>query len=125
MQKRAIRLITNSHYNAHAQPIFKSQNILKLCDLHKLQIHKFMFQYHQGNLPISLNSMFIQNYEIHNHVTRHRNDAHIQPRRTFQATQAIRHKGPKLWQNLSYDEKNNRTIHTFSRKIKQSMLNTY
>ena len=35
LQKKAIRLITNSRLNAHTEPLFKALNLLKLKDIHK------------------------------------------------------------------------------------------
>ena len=35
LQKKAIRIITKSRYNAHTSPLFKNLNILKLDDLYK------------------------------------------------------------------------------------------
>ena len=41
IQKRAIRIIAASKYNAHAKPLFKKLNLLKACDICKLQELKF------------------------------------------------------------------------------------
>ena len=38
LQKRIIRIINNSHFNAHADPIFKDLGILKFNDIHLLQL---------------------------------------------------------------------------------------
>ena len=45
MQKKCVRLITNSKYNAHTNPLFLSPNLLKLEDIYKINILKFYFQY--------------------------------------------------------------------------------
>ena len=37
IQKRAIRIIAASKYNAHTEPLFKQSNLLKACDICKLQ----------------------------------------------------------------------------------------
>ena len=45
LQKRAIRIVANSKYNAHTEPLFKLYRILKLADVLTLQTmkvyHKF------------------------------------------------------------------------------------
>ena len=41
IQKRAIRIIAASKYNAHTEPLFKQLNLLKACDICKLQELKF------------------------------------------------------------------------------------
>ena len=65
LQKKALRIITNSAYNTHTDPLFKNQNILKVKDLHKLHVGKLMYQYHNGDLPETLCNMFTRNNEIH------------------------------------------------------------
>ena len=44
LQKKVIRIITNSRYNAHTSPLFKSLNCLKFEDLYKLNVLKFYFK---------------------------------------------------------------------------------
>ena len=43
LQNRAVRLISNSHYLQHADPIFNRLNILKLQDLYKIRCLKYMY----------------------------------------------------------------------------------
>ena len=47
-QKKAIRVITHSKYNEHTPPLFKRMNILKLDDMHEIELAKFTFM-HQEN----------------------------------------------------------------------------
>jgi len=63
MQKKAIRLISNSKYNAHTEPLFKSLKILpfdKLIEFFNLQM---MQRYIQGFLPKAFRSTWITNAE--------------------------------------------------------------
>ena len=60
-QKAAVRIINNSSYNAHTEPIFKKLCILpfnSLCEFLKIQ---FMQRYLQGFLPQSFNDTWITN----------------------------------------------------------------
>ena len=43
LQNRAVRLITRASFRASFSPIFKQLYILKLIDIHRLQIAMFMF----------------------------------------------------------------------------------
>ena len=52
LQKRLIRVVTYSKYNAHTHPLFKNTQILKLQDLLDLNALKFYCRYLHGNLPI-------------------------------------------------------------------------
>ena len=51
IQKRAIRIITCSKFNAHTNPIFKSLKLLKLDDLRMLNEFKFYFKFVNQSLP--------------------------------------------------------------------------
>ena len=63
MQKKAVRLIIGSRYNAHSEPIFRELGILplnKIIDFFNLQ---FMQNFVQGFLPISFNNVWVTNEE--------------------------------------------------------------
>ena len=51
IQKRAIRIIAASKYNAHTEPLFKQLNLLKACDICKLQILYFYHKLINRQLP--------------------------------------------------------------------------
>jgi len=70
-QKMAIRILTNSKYNSHTEPLFKKLDILpfaQLCLFFKLQ---FMHQFTQKFLPVSLQTMWVTNN------VRRQNQAHV------------------------------------------------
>ena len=125
IQRKSIRLIANSNYNANTKPLFKEFNILTLCDLYTLHISKFMFEFHHKTLPKSLSNIFISNHDIHNYNTRHRDDPHILHRRTAFAGQSLLHQGPKIWNETSREIKDSKNVHTFSRKIKKTLTTLY
>jgi hypothetical protein len=60
-QKAAVRLISNSGYRAHTEPIFKSLNILPLPSLVEFFKLQFMQRFVQGHLPPSFNNIWITN----------------------------------------------------------------
>ena len=41
---RALRIVTNSKYNAHTEPICKTWKILRFSDLYDLQLYKLYFK---------------------------------------------------------------------------------
>ena len=74
IQKKAIRIITNSKFNAHTSPLFKHQNLLNLDDLFSFNVIKFYFNYLHNDLPPFFQSFSITTRaEIHNYNTRQRN----------------------------------------------------
>ena len=51
VQKRAIRVITCSRYNAHTEPLFKHLELLKISDIFKLNILKFYYKLSHLKVP--------------------------------------------------------------------------
>ena len=51
LQKKAVRIISLSKYNAHTEPIFKNLRLLKVNDILKQQELKFYYKFKHGLLP--------------------------------------------------------------------------
>jgi hypothetical protein len=56
--------MTFSHYRAHATTLYKSQGILQLQDNIFTQMAKFMYDYHNNNLPCVFNNYFMCGYPV-------------------------------------------------------------
>ena len=68
LQKRIIRIINKSHFNAHTDPIFKGLGILKFNDIYLLQLGQFVFL--QKFLPPRFNNNLSQSNQFHSYNTR-------------------------------------------------------
>ena len=74
LQKKALRIITNSHYIAHSEPIFKAVRCLKITDMFSVAIWKFYFKLMNNKLPNCFSSykpvlpVVNERYEIRNPV---------------------------------------------------------
>ena len=65
LQKRALRIVNNSTYDAHTGPIFKKLiQTLKFHDIHLFQLGFFMFSFQNFTLPSKFNNLFIMNSQI-------------------------------------------------------------
>ena len=51
LQKKAIRIITNSHFIAHTEPLLKELGLLKITNIFSLAIWKFYFKLMSDQLP--------------------------------------------------------------------------
>ena len=60
-QKRAVRIITNSNYNAHTVPIFKFLEILPIMEQMKYSKLQIMYDYINHRLPCSFDHIWIRN----------------------------------------------------------------
>ena len=70
LQKKAVRIITCSKYNAHTEPLFKAVKLLKFSDLLKLRELNFYYKFIHKLLTIPLqNWQIIRNTNIHEHNT--------------------------------------------------------
>ena len=58
VQRKALRLVSRSKYNAHTDPLFKQHDMLKLSDLIKLNQTIFVRQHKNGRLPTSFHNFF-------------------------------------------------------------------
>ena len=118
LQKKAIRLINKSEYNAPTAKLFKTCNILTLKSMYKLETAKFMFDCVHKTLPIPLMEHFTLNIAYHDHNTRQSQAPHVHNRRTCLASNSILHQGPAIWGNLHPKLRNIATKKIFVRSVK-------
>lgn len=127
MQKRAVRIISNSAYNAHCNPLFVSQNILKLEDIYKLEVAKVIYKFYNNSLPQPVKTCFLTNNTVHDRYTRQMHDLHARFYRTALASRCIMHKGPEIWNALptNIKELRNKSIETFSSHLSKFLITKY
>ena len=97
VQKKAIRTITNSKFNAHSDPLFKQTKIMKISDLFQSAVMSFFYKYKKGTLPNYFLLFNLTSNDItHRYPTRIVNDIIIPFTRTTTAEKCIRNLLPKL-----------------------------
>ena len=125
LQKRALRMITLSHYREHSSPLFACLNILKLSDIYKLQVLLFMYKAKNNLLPNACAY----------HITLSPKDNHYQFRKPIDFcpisfhTQ-VREKyiaviGPQLWNSIDMSIKSSVSISIFKKRLVFSFLAKY
>ena len=125
LQKKAIRICSNSLYLAHTNPLFHHLKFLKVFDINKLQTAIFMFKYCKGILPPVFNSFFALNKALHSYPTRTCNNIHVNNPKMLLAHRSLRHHGPDIWNNLPDYTKQITFLNSFKRIIKQILLDQY
>ena len=91
LQKRIIRTITCSRYNAHTSPLFKSLRLLTLHDMLKVNVLKFYYRYLHNELPPHFYSFNIRTQgDTHSYDTRNSGQLHIDRTRTEYADKRLR-----------------------------------
>ena len=68
LQKRFLRIVTNSHPLSHADPLFATLKTLKIDDLFEQAVRVFSYQLSQNELPPRITTLF--NKVTHTHQTR-------------------------------------------------------
>ena len=125
LQKKAIRIATKSRYNDHTRPLFKKLFIPNLMDMNEIANCKLIFCCLTGTTPVSLQKIFHQNMQIHNHNTRQMNDVHRSPYHSEIAHKSFVHKAPKTWLTLPHYIKSCHTLSSFSSNIKKHYIAKY
>ena len=126
-QKIAIRIVHDSIYNAHTEPLFKNACVLPLKYLIQFFSLQFMQQFIQGFLPSSFNNTWITN------ATRRQGENQVELRNADQIyipfarlTSIERHpltKFPRLWHEFTDESiKIIRDKLSFNKKLKEHFL---
>ena len=100
LQKRAIRLITHSHYLHPSADLFSQMQILPIKEIVSLQTGVFMHNCYNARIPISLQDYFDLNINVHSYNTRSANNFHPPLLRTELSKSSLFYQGPILWNNL-------------------------
>ena len=122
LQKRAVRTISRSAFDAHTDPIFKSLKLLKFENIVSLQVAKIMYLYKSGQLPDSFQNMFFTGQEIHNYNTRNRSFFRLPSCRTNVRKFSLRFQGPKIFNSINDEIKNSLSLREFTSKLKSTFL---
>ena len=129
LQKKAIRIITLSKYNAHTAPIYKELKLLKVSDIHKLQELKFYHKLINKQLPeYFYNIPYTNTFEIHQYDTRDKNRLFMSRNNHVFANKCIRYSMIRTVNNSPNDitdKVHTHSLYGFSSYIKQYLLGNY
>ena len=126
LQKKAIRLISLSKFNAHTEPLFKQLEILPLHMLAQFSKLQIMQQFRQNTLPSTLQQSWTLNAERRPHEDHRqlRNDEEIYV--AFARTETLArhplHLLPTLWNALPEETKIIRSRPAFATRLKKHFL---
>ena len=122
LQKRVIRIVNKSYYNAHSEPIFKKLNLLKFQDIHFMHLGQFMFSFKNAILPRKFENKFAINNQIHSHYTRHAKSFRLPLCRTNIRQFSIFFQGPKFFNSLSPEISGSSSLASFKKNLKASLI---
>lgn len=129
IHKKGIRHVCNAKYNAHTEPLFKNEQLLKLNDLYKLQCVKIMYKKINNKLHPYHSSKLLTNFETTGKHTRKSNDIHIHEfDKTLATVNSINLKVGIPWNELNSEIKDlahKRTLATFTKNVKKDYITRY
>ena len=126
LQKRAIRLCTQSNFCAHTPPLFKKTKSLCFQDLHSMFLAMFMYNYTHNLLPPSFSHFFKVNSDFHGYCTR--KQEHFRPplsRLAVTESNSVKVHGSTLWNSLPNTLKNCPSLYSFKEMFKKEKLLLY
>ena len=101
LQKKAIRIITQSGRLEHTRPLFTKLNILRLEEILFYKVALTMFKVYHYITPNSFSSLFVRNTDVHGYGTRIAEHFNVHHRaKTNYMLNAISIKGVKIWNKI-------------------------
>ena len=121
-----IRAITFSKSFSSMTALYKNLNILKLEDIYKLELAKFMYQINYKKVPKIFVDLFTSTTKLHHYETRRtRSSNFFLPRvnKTIAQNQ-LAFKGSVLWQSINSELKELHW-HSFKKSYKKLLIDLY
>ena len=118
-----LQCLYHTYTHSNDKPVLArapSSKILKLDDLYKFELSKFMFDCINGILPTPILEFFITNATIHVHHTRQRNVPHVTQTFGTISERAVTHKGPTTWTEIPQTIRLHQNKNIFSRLLKKT-----
>jgi len=102
LHNKVLRAMTYSSYKSRASPLYKHLNLLKINDIHIVEIGKFMHNLHWGRIPVNFDHLFTYVNQAHSHATHAatRGGYIWQLASTVKGKKSLKHLGPKIWDSI-------------------------
>ena len=114
LQKKIVRIITNSDYLAHSDPLFVRTGILKINDIHTFLLAIHGFKFHNKYVTSS-----------HEYNTRNRDNLLPAFQRLSSTQRSLSFTVPSTWNKLPSYIKEIRTLATFKVELKKYLISAY
>ena len=129
LQKRCVRIITRSKYNAHTQPLMKQLNILSVPDMLLLNSMKFYYKYKHKEVPDYFASFTLHTQgSTHDYNTRQRDDIRTNRTRINLTEKCLRNYLPKTINSIPnhiLTRIDTHSIEGFASAVKHYLISKY
>ena len=116
---RALRIVFNTSFKEHTNPLFYKAKCLKLEDLVKFNTNVFMFKAYYNLLPVNLKSLFTKIENIHKYSTRQKHNLYKKSVSSNIEARSTVNCGINLWNKLDDNIKLCKNMFLFKKKLKQ------
>lgn len=125
LQKRAVRIISHSPYREPTNPLFERNCILKLEDVHKIQLAMFIYKCQNNLLPMSCCCHIQFNSNPHHYSLRCQLIFKSISYRTQIRERYAGVAAPKVWESLPYCITSLNTLASFKKALKDYYIFQY
>jgi len=100
IHNKIIKTISWSSYRCHVTPLYSQLHLLKLEEIHQLEIAKLMHNFHSNRMPNTFDHPFTAVKSVHTHETRSSTFGQYfcHPVSSQYGKISIKFKGPRIWQ---------------------------
>lgn len=124
LQKRSVRLINNSNYYDHTNPLFYNLNILKLGDMYKIRCLKYMYNVILLGKFNFIQSFILHSQVFHGHETRC-SDLRLPTVRKYKFKQSLIYNATYIWNIYKSVVTIDKGIYYFLRQLKKNLIEQY
>ena len=128
LQNKAVKLIGGGLSRDSVTPLYYQHGILKLPDLFKFEIGKFVHAHFKNNLPPAISNFFLLTSVMSQKNTRstqpQRNCLYIPRYTTNRLQKCIRYQGVSIWNDMPMNIQNS-SFNLFKIRFKKHLLQTY
>ena len=128
LQKKSVKIITNSSIRTHSKPLFLDLKLLKLEDIYKFEMAKLMHRIHYKlfNISSSESNKLVMLDQTHSYNTRQKNQKNyfLNRVRTTKSQKSIQYIGAKIWNQLPKEIKQINSF-KFKKELKNLLLKQY
>ena len=121
LQKKAVRIVNKSSYDAESAPIFNSLGLLNISNVHKLNCLKFMYSCLREDKFPELRNKILENESSHDYDTRNRGQLNTPIARLEICKRSFLCKGVGLWKELEDDVKFS-NFYSFKKTVKCKLI---
>ena len=128
LQKRALRIINFTDFDAHTDPLFLKHKTLKVKDIYFHQLGSLMYQSIFGTLQTTrLLIRFLSGILMFTVTLADKSLIFHLPqiRTSLTKTNNIKYEGPRLWNSFTEHLKSSKNLSVFKHNLKLTLLNNY